>query len=160
MAVESFLGSRRDFVVGDTSRDVFPQALAGRGVYVHRTARSMMGQDVFCIMPCVQQIRLVGVTGADLGINRLTRYGEILQRASERGWSKCPSEVGPQMLLQGYSHRIHEWSVVAMDGIPGNERLNIFGLEGGRNCQRIFAFPGDLNSLWSPITRFVFSEKV
>ena len=90
-------------------------------------------------------MELVRVTVKEFTGKDQAPFWEICQRAEERGWKKCPAEVGPQLRLQYSDQPYGEWLVIAMESIADSDSdLEVFGVEhvgSGRWLSSSVGFP-------------------
>lgn len=85
---------------GKTVQELLAE-LAQNNIRVDVGAKSMMEGPYFTTSPDPQQIDLVRLHVADLGLGkRYSGPNEIYRRAQDLGLELCPAEVGPQYCLQ------------------------------------------------------------
>ena len=87
------------------------------------------------------------------------RIVQLFERAEERGWKKCPVEVGPQLRLQYLDQPYGEWLVIAMEPIADSggdlELFNVYHGDGGR---WLGSFCGSPGFVWNGVYQFVFCK--
>jgi hypothetical protein len=104
-----------------------------------------------------QDLALAVVSAAELGFTDWTRYGQIVERAKERGYGLCPAEVALALLLSYTDQPMNECLAVAMEALTdsdGNPNVFFFGWhDDDRWLETNHGKPG---SEWSPGDSFVF----
>ncbi len=114
------------------------------------------------ISPEEKKLELALVSVSELGFRHEAKLREIYARASERGLSLCPPEVGPQLRLQYLDQPPQEELVVAMEGMEmdtGHTSLFSVLNRGDYNAYPLMvsgANDGSPDALYNDFTRFVF----
>ncbi|TAK96392.1 hypothetical protein EPO05_01940 [Patescibacteria group bacterium] len=94
---------RLDVVAGGRTKSELKQALAVRKINVGYHAEKLIDSQDFVTLAKPERLNLVRLTVEDLGFEDATMAQEIYQKAQEFGLDLCPTEVGPQLPLQGYA---------------------------------------------------------
>lgn len=124
---------------------------------------SKRASDILKKMPVAteaQELDIVVISIAELGFTDWTRYDDICRRAKERGYERCPAEVGPALRLAYTNQPMGAWLVVAMEPMAGSDgSLDVFhvGRYGGGSW--LGTDDGDPDSRWGPGGAFVFVQR-
>jgi hypothetical protein len=143
-------------VVGSVEK--YREAFKKAGCKVNGWASDIMEKMPIATEP--QELDLAIVTVAKLGSTCLTRYYNVCCLAKERGYDRCPAEVGLALLLASTDQLTGECLTVAtaasavFDGHP--YVFSITRLDGDL-C--LYAYLNNHDDEWSPGSVFVFVQR-
>ncbi len=127
------------------------------GIKTSSYAEDMLKSSDFTTLKNPEEINLILLTVADLGLNGHPTIDEIYARAEELGFELCPAELGPHYHLQNTDQPLGVRRYVGMKQITvGDSGPRVFGLArlgGGLWLGGDWARPG---SRWNPERRFFF----
>lgn len=144
---------------GLKTADDFRKALKANGFNISDWANDLLGKPAFTAAAAETEVKLVKATVKELTGKDQAPYWEICQRAEERGWKKCPAEVGPQLRLQYPDQQYGEWLIIAMEPISASVGdLELFCVEHDDGGRWLYSFYGNADGVWSGGGQFVFCK--
>ncbi len=105
------------------------------------------------------EVDLVVVTPADLGLKKEPRFKQICDKATALGLQICPREVGPALRLAYPDQPLKEWLWIAMEPVdsPGDD-LSVFAVEHGGTGQWLRTSWFSRRNTWDLGVRLVFVQ--
>jgi hypothetical protein len=92
-------GTRR-IRVGGFSKSALLRQLEAAGVQLNEAARMLFAEDRFTTSQASSLLEIVELSVASLAFESGATFSQIVERATGRGLSLCPLEVGPHFRLQ------------------------------------------------------------
>ena len=141
---------------GKTSKQLQSE-MEQAGIKTSSYAEDMLKNSDFTTLKNPEEINLILLAVADLGLNGHPTTDEIYARAEELGFELCPAELGPHYRLQNTDQPLGDWRYVGMkqitdaDGHPGVFELVRDG--DGLWLDDYWAVPDDR---WGPGRQFLF----
>ena len=133
------------------------QDLRSKEFNVTIDAKDMIENPDFITQENTENIDLVYLKVADLGLTGIVRTDEIYERAKQLGLDLCPSEVGPQMRLDYVDQPAKEYLYIGTQQIvasDGNSRVFQLSRDGEELwLDGHWAHP---ERQWNPDGQFVF----
>ena len=144
--------------IGGKSPEQLQNEMEQAGIKISSYAKEMMESSDFTTLKNPEDINLIQLSVADLGIDKShPTTDEIYARIEELGLELCPAELGPHYRLQNLDQPAGDWRYVGMKQITGaGGRPGVFGLGrvgGGLWLGGSWASPGDR---WSSESQFLF----
>jgi len=141
---------------GKTSKQL-QNEMEQANIKISSYAKEMMENSDFVTLKDPEEINLVQLSVADLGLSGHPTTDEIYARIEELGLELCPAELGPHYRLQNLDQPVGDWRYVGMKQITvAGGRPSVFRLErygGGLWLRGSWARP--VNE-WGSGHRFLF----
>jgi len=145
--------------MGVTSPRELRNAMFRCAYEISREANGMLESKDFKIAEKFTKIDLINVSAEELGLKSSAKTREIYARAFEFGLELCPSEAGPQLMLQYMNQPKGELVGIAMKPVVYIDTPLLFSVERTNNGERwLRAAFGDPNTGWSPGRRWIFQR--
>lgn len=86
--------------VGNQSKSELLSVLDDHGIQLNQAAEDLFNDPRFVPQRQVAVVRIAALSVAEFGFRGGAKYGQIVARALELGFSECPLELGPYLRLQ------------------------------------------------------------
>lgn len=153
------VGRRGRVEIGGMSKKELQQQLKTKlGTRISRWAQGLLNSRAFKVAEQQEQVDLVAISVAELGLSDGATTQEIYEAAQQRGLELCPAEVGPALRLQADTEdSLGQNLVIAMKPITDSDGLpHVFYLRRGDGEPWLLAIFARPDRRWHAITVFVF----
>jgi hypothetical protein len=148
---------REDIKIGGKTKDQLLTLLDQAKINVHDYTKRFLGE--FTTKEAAEDITLVRLTVAELGLGRTVNIDQIYKRAEDLGLELCPAEVGLHYRLKYQDQPEDEQLNIAMRQIGPSQDPNILMVEQRFEGSFLSLTSGKSDTLWTSNSTFLFRTR-